>query len=79
VIKAMEIGRFSGRTRRTEESRLITEIAEELKKTALELYLAHRKMPSRIVTCAHLSFSYCNIFLIMPGHWVTFERGTTEV
>jgi hypothetical protein len=78
AMKTMGSDRFSGRTRRTEAA-IITEIAEELKKAASELYFAERSMPStRVVTLAHLSFINCDIFIAIPGRGVTFEGGTNE-
>jgi hypothetical protein len=73
------IDRCSGQLSRTAESELIIEIAEELKKTAAELYFARREMPNtRVETRFHLSFSQCDIFIAIPGRGVTFEEGTAE-
>jgi hypothetical protein len=78
-MKNMGSDCFRERTRRTEEATLITEIAEELKKAASELYFAERRTPgTRVVTLAHLSFTNCDISIAIPGRGVTFGGGTTE-
>jgi hypothetical protein len=91
-MKTMWSDRLSKRQRKAEEAaRTISEIAQELERTALELYFAERgtlltetiggtirpasSSPSdmRVVTLARLSFTKCDIAIVMPGLRVTFE------
>ncbi|HTZ65854.1 MAG TPA: hypothetical protein VMB83_00025 [Roseiarcus sp.] len=77
TMRTVGSGRFSARTiRKTEEAALISEIAEELKKAASELYFAERA--KRIVTLAHLAFANCDISIAMPGRGVIINGEITE-
>jgi hypothetical protein len=78
VMRTLGIDRFSGRTKKVEEPQLITEIAEELKKAASDLYFARKMSRARMMTVAHLSFQPCDIFIAIAGCGVAFEGGPTD-
>jgi hypothetical protein len=78
AMRTLGIDRFSGRTKKAEESQLISEIAEELKKTASDLYFAHKMSRARMVAAVHLSFQPCDIFIVIPVCGVAFDGGPTD-
>jgi hypothetical protein len=78
AMRTLGSDRFSGRTKKLEESQLITEIAEQLKKTASDLYFAREMSRARMVGAVHLSFQPGDIFIVITGCGVAFEGGRTD-